>query len=231
LVWNVALSRARRQAASTEPGGGSAMSAMTTAFEPVDGGYRLRGRKHWQGFSATTGFGCSRRRPEGCGYACVAERRSGPHFRAPGPLSATLSPGGSEVIVSTDPGVPRTCLTVTAEADGVAVARLVAVGEVDLSTAEVLGEALTGVLGRSVPVVVVDLAGVGFLDSTGIATLVQARNQFTANGGTLSVVNPQPLVRRVLEITGVLAALTGDERPAPRPGLSDPVEGRDGSAR
>jgi alkylation response protein AidB-like acyl-CoA dehydrogenase len=37
--------------ASTEPGCGSAMSGMTTTFEEVDGGYRIRGRKHWQAFS------------------------------------------------------------------------------------------------------------------------------------------------------------------------------------
>lgn len=39
--------------AATEPGGGSALSAMTTTFEEVDGGYRIRGRKHWQALSAT----------------------------------------------------------------------------------------------------------------------------------------------------------------------------------
>jgi alkylation response protein AidB-like acyl-CoA dehydrogenase len=39
--------------ASTEPGCGSAMSAMQTTYEEVDGGYRIRGTKHWQGFSAT----------------------------------------------------------------------------------------------------------------------------------------------------------------------------------
>lgn len=37
--------------ASTEPGCGSAMSGMSTTFEEVDGGYRIRGRKHWQAFS------------------------------------------------------------------------------------------------------------------------------------------------------------------------------------
>jgi alkylation response protein AidB-like acyl-CoA dehydrogenase len=37
--------------ASTEPGCGSAMSGMTSTFEEVEGGYRIRGRKHWQAFS------------------------------------------------------------------------------------------------------------------------------------------------------------------------------------
>ncbi len=39
--------------ASTEPGCGSAMSSMTTTFEEVEGGYHIRGRKHWQAFSLT----------------------------------------------------------------------------------------------------------------------------------------------------------------------------------
>ncbi len=39
--------------ASTEPGCGSAMSGMTTTFEEVPGGYRIRGRKHWQAFSSS----------------------------------------------------------------------------------------------------------------------------------------------------------------------------------
>ena len=37
--------------AATEPGCGSAMAGMTTTFEEVDGGYRIRGRKHWQALS------------------------------------------------------------------------------------------------------------------------------------------------------------------------------------
>jgi alkylation response protein AidB-like acyl-CoA dehydrogenase len=39
--------------ASTEPDCGSAMSGMRTTYEEVPGGYRVRGRKHWQGFSST----------------------------------------------------------------------------------------------------------------------------------------------------------------------------------
>ena len=39
--------------ASTEPGCGSAMSGMTTTFDEVEDGYRIRGRKHWQAFSSS----------------------------------------------------------------------------------------------------------------------------------------------------------------------------------
>lgn len=37
--------------AATEPGCGSAMSGMTTTWEPVEEGYWIRGRKHWQALS------------------------------------------------------------------------------------------------------------------------------------------------------------------------------------
>ncbi|MBO0821893.1 MAG: acyl-CoA dehydrogenase family protein, partial [Nocardiopsaceae bacterium] len=39
--------------AATEPGCGSALSSMTTSFEQVGEGYRIRGRKHWQAFSSS----------------------------------------------------------------------------------------------------------------------------------------------------------------------------------
>ncbi|MFD9698081.1 acyl-CoA dehydrogenase family protein [Lentzea sp. NPDC059081] len=42
--------------ASTEPGAGSGMSSMTTTFDRQDDTYVLRGRKHWQGFSATASW-------------------------------------------------------------------------------------------------------------------------------------------------------------------------------
>jgi alkylation response protein AidB-like acyl-CoA dehydrogenase len=39
--------------ALTEPGCGSNMARMITTYEEVEGGYRIRGQKHWQGFSPT----------------------------------------------------------------------------------------------------------------------------------------------------------------------------------
>src|SRR5690606_31889998 len=39
--------------AATEPGAGSALSSVTTTFEEVEGGYRIRGRKHWQALSSS----------------------------------------------------------------------------------------------------------------------------------------------------------------------------------
>ncbi|WP_329491901.1 acyl-CoA/acyl-ACP dehydrogenase [Kitasatospora sp. NBC_01246] len=69
--------------ASTEPGCGSAMSGLTTVFEEVQGGYRIRGRKHWQALSATASWWVVVAKREGDGgreYACFLMER-GDGFR------------------------------------------------------------------------------------------------------------------------------------------------------
>ena len=61
---------------------------------------------------------------------------------------------------------------------------------------------------RTARSLVVDLADVMFLDSTGIAPLIVARRRAAAAGQTLTVVNARDRVRRVLDLTGVLPILT-----------------------
>ncbi|NES14134.1 MULTISPECIES: STAS domain-containing protein [Micromonospora] len=51
--------------------------------------------------------------------------------------------------------------------------------------------------------IVVDLAAVGFLDSTGVATLLRGAAEAVGRGATLRVTDPQPIVARVLRITSV----------------------------
>jgi anti-anti-sigma factor len=106
-----------------------------------------------------------------------------------------------------DPPAGRTSLTVTLKRDGAA-ARVVATGEVDAATAHLLPDSLNTALADGVSTVVIDLAGVHYLDSAGVGALVQAHNRTTARGARLSVANPQPMVRRVLEVVGLLALLT-----------------------
>ncbi|MFJ4190491.1 acyl-CoA dehydrogenase family protein [Kitasatospora sp. NPDC089509] len=69
--------------ASTEPGCGSAMSGLATTFEEVEGGYRIRGRKHWQALSATASWWLAVAKREGNGNReygwFVVERGEGFH--------------------------------------------------------------------------------------------------------------------------------------------------------
>ncbi len=73
-------------------------------------------------------------------------------------------------------------------------------GELDMASADGLTDRLVEIAG---PIVVVDLADLSFVDSTGLSALIVTRNRMEGNGDVLLVTRPQPNVRRVLEITGL----------------------------
>jgi anti-sigma B factor antagonist len=75
-------------------------------------------------------------------------------------------------------------------------------GELDLYTAPALREALQTTVGRSPERLVVDLAGVTFIDSTALGVLVEARAQL-GNGSAFSLAAPGLEVRRALEVSGL----------------------------
>ena len=56
--------------------------------------------------------------------------------------------------------------------------------------------------------VLVDLAGVSFLDSSGLRALVRAKRRFDGIGARLLVDAVSDAARQVLEISGVLDALS-----------------------
>jgi anti-anti-sigma factor len=99
------------------------------------------------------------------------------------------------------------------------------VGEVDLATAHLLRDRLLGVLREQTPAVIdVDLAGVTFLDCTGISALVAVRNAARHTGRQVRVTHPHPVVRRVLDMTGLLGPLTAPIDQAPSTGPANPVQ-------
>ena len=77
-----------------------------------------------------------------------------------------------------------------------------AVGEVDLTTAPQLREALLGAVGETEkPPVIVDLSKVDFIDSAGLALLVEARKRLSPDGRTLSILlAPGRQPERVLKL-------------------------------
>lgn len=72
-------------------------------------------------------------------------------------------------------------------------------GEIVLATVGILRAGLA----LLVDSVVVDLSEVSFLDSTGIAALVAARNRLVDAGGEFLLRDPQDFVRRTLERVGL----------------------------
>ncbi|WP_428965351.1 STAS domain-containing protein [Micromonospora fluostatini] len=76
-----------------------------------------------------------------------------------------------------------------------------AVGEVDLATVGTLRGALWAAPPR--PVLRLDLSGVRLLAATGVRALVAAHLRIRARGGELVLVDPDPVVTRVLRATGL----------------------------
>jgi anti-sigma B factor antagonist len=90
---------------------------------------------------------------------------------------------------------PETPLAITTTANGFAV-----VGEIDAHTAPKISEAVAEATTTSLEI---DLSGVDFVDSSGLRTLIEAHQRFEANGGSLTLVRPSPVVARLFDISGV----------------------------
>ena len=105
--------------------------------------------------------------------------------------------------VSPPGAAPRPgALAVTYEAAD-QVVQVTVIGEIDLATVEVLHRELRPALALNLPMCL-DMSGVSFMDSTGIAALVKVHNEtIIAAAAPLTIVNASAAVRRVLELTGV----------------------------
>ena len=75
-------------------------------------------------------------------------------------------------------------------------------GEADATTAAQLRETLATQLSTGARLVTVDASGLSFLDSACLRILVLAARALQGRHGTLVFARPQPLVVRVLEMTG-----------------------------
>jgi anti-anti-sigma factor len=75
-------------------------------------------------------------------------------------------------------------------------------GDVDIATAPTLRERLVAAL-TDAGSLVVDLDGVGFMDSTGLGVLVSAHNRALAAGIPMVLARPQRIVRNALRLVQV----------------------------
>jgi anti-anti-sigma factor len=95
-------------------------------------------------------------------------------------------------------------MDITVDTDGSQVTVAVA-GEVDAHNCAELGEAIvSSSAGLSDPDVTIDANDLGFIDSSAISELLRVRQELDGRGGSLTITNAGPSVRRVLEITGLL---------------------------
>nr|WP_296072439.1 STAS domain-containing protein [uncultured Actinoplanes sp.] len=80
--------------------------------------------------------------------------------------------------------------------------RVALAGECDLAVSAQLDKVLAAALDRG-PLVVVDLAALAFLDSSGVHGLITAHHAARRKGSRLVAVNASGAVATVLELTGV----------------------------
>jgi anti-sigma B factor antagonist len=79
-------------------------------------------------------------------------------------------------------------------------------GELDLADAPDVASHLAAVVAARArgPSIIVDLADLEFIDSSGLGVLVRAMKRIRESGGDLSLAAPQQQVRRILNITGLV---------------------------
>src|SRR5215204_4858975 len=105
--------------------------------------------------------------------------------------------GGLRVDVSESPGSARIALS----------------GQFDIASADDAGRALQALLNRGLDLVVVDLSGLDFMDSTGVKFLLEGRDAARDLGVKLSLVHGGDPVRRVLTVAGVIALFDDADNP------------------
>jgi anti-sigma B factor antagonist len=93
-------------------------------------------------------------------------------------------------------------LQVTTESAGPATV-VTAAGELDLHTAPELDTALKAATDAQAPVLVVDLVGIDFMDSTGLSVIIAAVAAARAYGGEVRVATAAEKVTKVFTLTGV----------------------------
>jgi anti-sigma B factor antagonist len=98
--------------------------------------------------------------------------------------------GGMGLGVEVAPGLGHVVVSVT--------------GDIDMTTEQAFRDVLMGEATKPARRrVVVDLAGVGFMASAGLHALLTVNERVRAAGGSLIVARAQPVVARVLSLTGV----------------------------
>jgi anti-sigma B factor antagonist len=98
-------------------------------------------------------------------------------------------------------------------------------GDVDVASAPRVREQLISIVTERTPFVILDLDGVGFLDSTGLGVIVGVLKRARTHGGDLRLVCTQPNVRRVFEITALDRTMPLSASPEEAVSASDLADG------
>lgn len=98
-------------------------------------------------------------------------------------------------------------LRISSSASGQDGVRLALAGELDLAGAPQLERSLQTIEQQGPRRVVIDLAGLSFIDSTGLRVLLQAQARLGEQGSELLLAPGEPAVQRVFDVTGATRVL------------------------
>jgi len=84
-------------------------------------------------------------------------------------------------------------------------------GDLDLHSADELGDRLVGAVVGGASSLVVDLSGVEFVDSQGLGALLRGTRRLGGDADQFRIVVPAPQIRRLFEITALDRVFTLDE--------------------
>ena len=99
--------------------------------------------------------------------------------------------------------VESQALSVTVVPHGSSCAVVTAGGELDMDTATLLHHQLAAQVTQGRTNLVLDLAGVPFMDSSGLNIVLRAMNETRQLDGRLLLAAPTEAVRRLLDLTGI----------------------------
>lgn len=88
-------------------------------------------------------------------------------------------------------------------------------GELDLSTAPILDEAIRQALVGHCEELVVDVGALDFIDARGLGTIVNGHHLAMSRGVPLVLRDPSPLAAMMIEVTGISQVLRIERRPLP----------------
>ncbi|MBM7854695.1 stage II sporulation protein AA (anti-sigma F factor antagonist) [Desulfohalotomaculum tongense] len=82
-------------------------------------------------------------------------------------------------------------------------------GEFDLGAADKIRRELDDALDSSeARHIIFNLSSVTYIDSTGLGVMLGRYKRISQYGGKMALVNPQPQVKRILELSGLLSIIT-----------------------
>jgi len=92
------------------------------------------------------------------------------------------------------------------QADGVTV--VAPLGDLDMATVDEVRRTLASLIGRGQARLLMDLGGVGYIDSSGMGALVAAMKQARAAGGDVRLCALQDDVRGIFDLTRLSRAMS-----------------------